>query len=98
MTLEEKNAILLKYGLGKGASLKDTFYTREKHYYYFHYFRKIAVDHTKGLYDKEKALGLLSMLKDVYEADYAEGAQGLVSHEQFEYEYQETLKDIERGV
>jgi hypothetical protein len=94
MTIEEKNSELKKYGLGKGASLKDFYYTREMHYYYFHYFRKTVVDCKKGIFGPEKALLLLDYLKNVYEIDYQDGEQGLASHNQFIYEYERTKQDI----
>jgi hypothetical protein len=94
MTVEEKNNELRKYGLGKGASLKDSFYTREKHYYYFHYFRKTVIDCQKGIFDPGKALVLLDYLKDVYEIDYQDEDQGLAPHSQFIYEYEQAKQDI----
>jgi hypothetical protein len=96
MTIEEKNNELNKCGLGKGASLKDAFYTREKHYYYFHYFRKTVVDCQKGIFDLQKALKLLDYLKDVYEIDYQDGEQGLAPHSQFIYEYEQAKQDVIR--
>jgi hypothetical protein len=94
MTTEEKNNELRNHGLGKGASLKDMFYTREKHYYYFHYFCKTVVDCQRGVFSPGKALELLEYLKDVYEADYQDGEHGLVSHSQFIYEYEQAKQDI----
>jgi hypothetical protein len=86
MINEEKNKILREYSLGKGASLKDAYYSRDVHSYYFHYFRKTYVDYMKSYYQKAKALELLEYLKDVYEEDYNKGSQGLASHEQFIYD------------
>jgi hypothetical protein len=94
MTLDEKNKVLREYGLGKGTSLKDSYYTREKHSYYYHYFRKTVVDYMKGHYPKADALKFLDYLKDIYEEDYKDGPQDLAPHNQFTNEYDSAKEEI----